>query len=189
MPEAALAGQPCPVQQAALVLTHKTGALLAYLAYHPGRSHPREILIDLLWPQASPESGRHNLSLALSSLRNQLEAPGVPAGSVIVADRFSVELSPAAFSTDVAAFEQGLRLAAQARGEGERLQRLAQAADLYAGALLPGYYEDWLLTERERLGQRFLEAVHQAEPAPGACRRAVPGPGLCAPRADARPVA
>src|SRR5713101_7635240 len=32
----------------------KGGALLAYLAYHLDRPHPREELIELLWPEAEP---------------------------------------------------------------------------------------------------------------------------------------
>jgi len=142
--------------------TQKTGALLAYLAYHLGRSHPREVLIEMLWPDATtPESGRHNLSLALSSLRNQMEPPGVPAGTVIVADRLSVELNPAAVRTDVAAFEQGLRDAAQARDDETRARRLGEAIGYFGGPLLPGYYEEWIAAEQERLNERFLAAVHQ----------------------------
>ena len=141
--------------------TQKTGALLAFLAFHLGRSHPREVLIELLWPDTAPESGRHNLSLALSSLRSQFEPPGVPSGTVIVADRLSVELNPAAVATDVGAFEQALRRAAQERDENRRADLLAQAADRYAGTLLPGYYEDWIAVEQERLALRFQEAVHQ----------------------------
>jgi two-component SAPR family response regulator len=67
--------------------TQKTAALLAFLAYHLHRNHGREALIERSWPEAEAESGRHSLSLALSSLRNQLEPPGVPAGTVIVVDR------------------------------------------------------------------------------------------------------
>src|SRR5438874_821819 len=81
--------------------TLKAAGVLAYLAYHRHRSHPRETLIDIFWPESEMDSARHNLSLALSSLRHQLEPPGVPAGSVIVADRSSVELNPEAFTTDV----------------------------------------------------------------------------------------
>lgn len=141
--------------------TQKTGSLLGYLAYHLGRSHPREVLIEMLWPDAAPESGRHNLSLALSSLRNQLEPPGVPAGSVLLADHLSVELNPASVLTDVAAFEAMLRQAAQATNPEQRATLLMQAADLYDGAFLPGYYDEWITTEQERLALRFQEAVHQ----------------------------
>src|SRR5438552_12822810 len=82
--------------------THKTGALLAYLAYHGHRSHPREELIELLWPDQPLEAGRNRLRLALSSLRRQLEPPGIPSGAVLLADRHSVQLNPAVVATDVA---------------------------------------------------------------------------------------
>src|SRR5207244_5652514 len=64
--------------------TQKTAALLAYLAYYLRRNHPREALVELLWPGCDPASGRNNLSKALSSLRHQFEPPGVLAGTVLV---------------------------------------------------------------------------------------------------------
>src|SRR2546428_1082809 len=79
----------------------RTGALLAYLAYHLDRPHPREVLIELLWPGVEPHLGRGHLRRELSSLRRQLEPPGVPAGAVVVADRDSVQLNPAACAPDV----------------------------------------------------------------------------------------
>src|SRR5688572_17224193 len=82
--------------------TQKTAALLAYLAYHRGRSHPREELCELLWPDEDPDAARHNLRQALSSLRRQLEPPGVEAGAVLLADRRNAGLNPAAVTTDVA---------------------------------------------------------------------------------------
>src|SRR6476661_5599274 len=80
--------------------SQRTAAVLAYLAYHLHRPHPREVLIELLWPEAVPSRGRNNLSRELTSLRRQLEPPGVPAGSVIRADRASVQLNPTACTTD-----------------------------------------------------------------------------------------
>jgi DNA-binding SARP family transcriptional activator len=52
--------------------THKTASLLAYLSLHPA-PQPREVLVELLWPDDEPESGRHSLRTALSSLRRQFE--------------------------------------------------------------------------------------------------------------------
>src|SRR4051812_14959169 len=98
--------------------THKTAELLAYLAYFHRRSHPREILIDLLWPEADLDGGRHSLSMALSSLRPLLEVPGKD-GSVLVADRHSVGLNPAAVSTDVAEFEAAIKTATRAETQSE----------------------------------------------------------------------
>lgn len=141
--------------------TQKTAALLAYMAYHLPQQHSREVLIDLFWPDDTPAAGRHSLSMALSSLRRQLEPPGTPAGAVIQADRQNIGLNPAAVLTDTAAFETGLRAAGKATGRIEKVQLLAQTLDLYRGRLLPDFYDDWLSLEQERLNRLFVDAAHQ----------------------------
>src|SRR5438034_952414 len=75
--------------------SQQTAALLAYLAYHSRRSHPREELIELLWPERDRSTGQNRFRVALCSLRHQLEPPGVPSGSVLAADRATVRLNPA----------------------------------------------------------------------------------------------
>jgi DNA-binding SARP family transcriptional activator len=122
--------------------THKTAVLLARLAYYRDRPHPREELIDLLWPESDIEMGRNSLSKSLSSLRHQLEPPGAPMNSVLLADREKVQLNPAAVDTDVAGYESALRRAERAATKHEKLAYLHQALDIYAGELLPGFYED-----------------------------------------------
>src|SRR5260370_26495982 len=84
--------------------TRKTGALLAYLAFYCQRAHPRELLIDILWPEDDIDSARQKLRLALTSLRRQLEPPGVSPGTVIMAGRATVHLNPAAVTTDQTQF-------------------------------------------------------------------------------------
>src|SRR3979409_973163 len=71
--------------------------LLAYLAYYSQRSHPREELVELLWPESDPAKGRHRLCQALYSLRRQLEPPGTAHGALLQATRHSLGLNPAAF--------------------------------------------------------------------------------------------
>ena len=139
-------------------MTYKTGVLLAYLAFYRLRAHPREQLIEMLWPDCEPEAGRNSLSKALSSLRHQLEPPGIPAGAVLRADRASVQLNPDSTTTDVWAFETALQAAAKARTEA--MDRLAEAVELYHGELLPGYYEDWNLREHARLTDSYMQALH-----------------------------
>src|SRR4051812_29067287 len=89
--------------------TQKTGALLALLAYPPGRARSRDELIACFWPDDDLSSARHKLSVALHALRGQLEPDGVPEGSVLAADRFTVSLDPGAVRTDVQEFEEALR--------------------------------------------------------------------------------
>jgi DNA-binding SARP family transcriptional activator len=144
--------------------THKTGLLLAYLAYYPQRAHPREELIELLWPGCEPHTGRNNLRVALSSLRHQLEPPASAqcgCGSILAAERADVQIRPGAVSTDVAAFEAALAAAAQARSSLERLQRLEEGVGRYQGELPPGYFEAWILPERQRLAEAHQQALQQ----------------------------
>ncbi len=141
--------------------TQKAGALLAYLAYFRRQSHPREVLIDLLWPDLEPEAGRNNLSTILSTLRHQLEPPGTPAGSVLKADRFAVGLNAEAVCTDVADFENRLAAAEQAQSEMERAHCLADALACYQGTLLPGHYEAWIAAESRRLSEAYLQATRR----------------------------
>jgi predicted ATPase/class 3 adenylate cyclase len=138
--------------------TQKTGALLAYLAYHLPRSHPRDLLIELLWPEANLEAGSHSLSTALTWLRRLLEGPGRPPGTVLVTDRASVRLNAEAVSTDLAEFEAALHAAA-AGSEIERREGLARAVTLYRGELLAGSYESWVLGQREWLAETYFQAV------------------------------
>jgi predicted ATPase/DNA-binding SARP family transcriptional activator len=169
--------------------TRKAGALLAYLAYHPHRSHPREQLIELLWPGSVPAVGRSNLRSELASLRRQLEPPGVPSGTVLVADRATLQLNRAACTTDVGLFEAALQATERAASPAERVQRLIAAAELYRGELLPGYFEDWVVPERQRLAEAFLQALYalvalleQRDDLPRAlqwARRAVAADPLC----------
>ena len=58
--------------------TRQTGAVLAYLALHHGRSHPRDRLMEVAWPEDAGYTDRHKLRVALNSLRRQTQPPGVP---------------------------------------------------------------------------------------------------------------
>ena len=159
----ALRAEPGGAQQAVTRFrSQKYGALLAYLALFP-RFHPREELADLFWPDADPEAGRTNLRTALSSLRRQLEPPGVAAGSVLVTrGHQDVGLEPTAVSTDVAVFERAIRDAARPGTPPDETARLlADAVNAYGGALLPGFYETWALTERDRLAEAYLRALRR----------------------------
>jgi DNA-binding SARP family transcriptional activator len=141
--------------------SQRTGLLLAYLALYGRRSHPREELIERCWPECEPELGRNSLRVALSSLRQQLALPGMPAEAVLLADRTAVRLNPALCATDVEEFEAILAAANRAGSTGERADQLARALELYRGELLPGHFDAWVLPERGRLSEAFVAALSQ----------------------------
>ena len=139
--------------------TQKNASLLAFLAYHRDRSHPREVLVDLLWPDHELEAGRNCLSVALSSLRSQFEGPDVPAKTVIIADRATVRLNPDTVVTDVHEFKQLLRKAKNSANAAEKVTHLESALSLYTGPLLPGYYEDWVQQEQSYLAETLFQSL------------------------------
>src|SRR5579871_2352395 len=141
--------------------TQKTASLLAYLALYRARSHPRETLIERFWPESGLEAARTNLSVALNALRRQLEPPGVPAGAVIMADHQQVRLNPIAYTSDVEDFESLLKEAQAAPQAERRMEASQRALNLYRGDLLPGYFEEWVLTERDRLREAYLLTLRQ----------------------------
>jgi predicted ATPase len=138
--------------------TQKTGALLAYLACHPDRLHSRELLAEIIWPESDLSAARNNISVALKSLRDQLEPPGGSMTPVFVSDRRYLRIGPAV-SSDVQQFEKLLARADRSRDARERATLLTQAILLYRGDLLPGMYEDWITARQQQLASQFLGAL------------------------------
>jgi predicted ATPase/DNA-binding SARP family transcriptional activator/Tfp pilus assembly protein PilF len=143
-------------QDIARFKTSKTGICLASCAFHLGKAIPREELIDQLWPDVDFDHGRQNLRQALSSLRRQLEPPDVSAGSIIWANHHHIQLNPAAVTTDVAEYQAAIKAAEQSNDLPQKIEYLTHAINLYGGELLPGFYADWILIERERLAATYV---------------------------------
>ena len=137
---------------AVAVPLRKAQALLAYLALPLSCPHPRDKVAAMLWGGMPEAQARNGLRQALFSLR----AGGVPSPALTV-DRETVALAASEVDADVALFESGA-----AAGTPESL---AEAALQYRGDLLAGLslreppFEEWLLTERERLRELALEAL------------------------------
>ncbi len=119
-------------------------ALLARLALAPERAHPREELVELLWPGVALDVGRNRLRQALSTLKSLLEPPGRAGGPVLQADRLAVRVVRGAIACDAVEFERQLRAG-----------RPGDARAWWGGELMPGFYDEWIADERQR-----LEALH-----------------------------
>src|SRR5262245_39315441 len=136
-------------------------ALLAYLVLHRDAAVPRQHLAFLFWPDTSEAQAHTNLRQLLHHLRRAW--PGVD--DFVQIDPKPLQWKPtAAFELDVMTFEQTLAQAAEAMQTGQftvARTLLGQVVDHYSGDLLPACYEEWLLAERERLHQRFLDALAQ----------------------------
>ncbi len=129
-------------QEVSRFRSHQVGALLSYLALRLGKTCPREELECALWPDETTSSVLANrLRVTLASLRRHLEPAGVPFGSVLdVSVPGRVRLRSEEVWCDVGEFVSALD-----RGHREDARLLRQ------GDVLPGFYEDWAILERERI--------------------------------------
>lgn len=141
--------------------TRRVGLLLAYLALMRHRVHHREEIAELLWPDQDPETTARNLRQALFSLRRALEPPSLGSAGILIAKQSTLQLNSSLVATDVAEFEA---LVAQGSSQIEphaQLEALKSATALYTGELLPGFYDDWIQSERLRLEDLYVYAVRR----------------------------
>jgi DNA-binding SARP family transcriptional activator len=136
-------------------------ALLALLVLQRGAPHLRQHVAFRLWPDSTEAQAHANLRTLLHRLRRALP----DAACFLHVDAQTVQWrGDAPCTVDVADFERALAQAAQAEQDGNRhalRTALTEAVESYRDDLLPGWYEDWLLCERERLRQTFLTALEQ----------------------------
>ena len=136
-------------------------ALITFLVLHSDVPQQRHHLAFLFWPDAAEAQARSNLRQLLHQLRQAL--PDAP--HFLSADKHTVHWHPSMpYQFDVASFEQALDQAATATRQHDQSAiraALEQADHLYQGELLPGCYDEWILTERERLRQRHVQALEQ----------------------------
>ncbi len=123
-------------------------AVLAYLLLNRHAPISRQQLAFTFWPDTTDAQARHNLRTLLTRLRDAL--PHADQFLAIEAQTIQWR-SDAPCTVDVAEFE-----AAFNRGD------VRAAIELYRGEVLPTCYDDWIVSERERLHMRYIEALTQA---------------------------
>ena len=138
----------------------QTGALLAFLALYPRRSHTREELMALIWPDDEEESARHKLRQSLYALRRHLDCGQDSEESCLAATRDTIGLASHRIVTDLARFEDAIKSAAAISELDSRIGLLTEAISLYRGELLAGFYQDEFVLERGRLAEMYRSALH-----------------------------
>jgi DNA-binding SARP family transcriptional activator len=119
----------------------------------------QSLLASLLWPDSTEEQAHTNLRNLLYKLRQALP----DTNQYLVADRHMLMWQKDdSWTLDVLEFERAVACAEQAEREGNHAAlhlALEKAVELYQGDLLPGCYDDWVLPERDRLSQLFLDVL------------------------------
>jgi DNA-binding SARP family transcriptional activator len=143
----------------------RTPRIIRRIAAQGGRPVPREVLIDLFWPDADVETGRRNLHQAVyqirSALRDELD---VHTAIIYHNDAYSLNGQLGTWC-DVEVFEGHIRAgrAAMRTGRtGDAIDELRAAERRYEGDYLEDTpYEDWAVAERVRLRELYLAGANQ----------------------------
>jgi DNA-binding SARP family transcriptional activator len=135
--------------------------LLTYLLLRRHTPQSRQHLSFLFWPDSSDAQAQGNLRTLLNRLHRAF--PEVEHFLAVNARTIQWR-ADTPFILDVAQFEEAVAQATQAESAGpieQMLAALEQAANGYRGDLLPGFYEDWLLAERERLSGIYRNTLER----------------------------
>lgn len=135
--------------------------LLAYLLLHRHHPRPRQQVAFTLWPDTNEEQALKNLRTLLTRLRQSLPDLDRYLATSIYALQWRLD---APCHLDVASFEAACSTAADASAHGQTsaaIAALEDAAARYAGDLTPGWYDEWLVPERERLRDLHQDVLHQ----------------------------
>ena len=127
-------------------------SLLAYLALSAGTPHRREILAGILWPDFSEDNARKNLRHELWRIRKSISMQQSNPVDYLLAEEFTI-----AFNREADYWLD----AAQIERPASDLQTLTSNVSHYQGELLPGFYEDWVVLERERIQSVFDSKMEQ----------------------------
>lgn len=121
-------------------------SLFAYLVLAAGTSHRREKLAGMLWPDSLEETARDNLRHALWRMRKALHTSST--SEYILADDLSITFNASAeYWLDAAK----LGKLSETASSDESMAVLSE----YQGELLPGFYDEWVVSEREHLSSVF----------------------------------
>jgi DNA-binding SARP family transcriptional activator len=143
--------------------TRQARQLLKILVTERPRPVSTDALIEILWPNSTPHAAATTLRSAINALRNVLEPdrPNRAPSRYIVTQTpgYAFHLSPEIW-LDVDEFEHLLNRANSLSDSALRLQLLERAIELYGDDyLISDPYADWLQAERERLRERFFNAL------------------------------
>src|SRR5215212_10386137 len=121
-------------------------SLFAYLILSAGTSHRREKLAGMLWPDSLEETARDNLRHALWRVRKVLESAS--STRFLHADELTIKFEGSSdYWLDAAELEK--------INDNVSADELLAVLSEYQGELLPGFYDEWVILEREHLSSIF----------------------------------
>ena len=140
----------------------KGRTLFKYLLTHHDKPISRDLLMEMLWPNADPDAARNRLNVALHGLRHAFrlttETP------IVLFEENAYRLNPdLQLWLDVEDFVRHVRVGRNLEESGDIARAVVEyelAAGLYQGDFLEeDVYDDWTILTRERLRGDYLDIL------------------------------
>ncbi|MCU0486326.1 MAG: winged helix-turn-helix domain-containing protein [Anaerolineales bacterium] len=143
----------------------KSKAIFKYLLAHRGTPVKKDILMEVFWPEATPESAPRNLHQAIYSLRQTLRGKQ-PAFQHIRFENECYFFNPTLeVWLDIEEFEKHVQAAQSLEAAGklpEAIEHYTAAESLYQGDFLDeDLYDDWPKARRTHLQSTYLEIANR----------------------------
>ncbi len=141
----------------------KGRSIFKYLATHRFQPVPKEVLMEVFWPDSDRDAARNNLNVAIYGLRKAL-ARGDPSYPFVLFRQGCYSFNPALrLWVDAEAFVECVRRAQAADQQGDAgtamaAYRVAQAV-YHSPLLVDDRYEDWLSPQRQGLQDSYLKVL------------------------------
>jgi DNA-binding SARP family transcriptional activator len=124
-------------------------SLFAYVILNAGTVYRREKLAGLFWPDSNETNARSNLRHVLWRIRKCI------GDTCLQTDKLTVTFaSDSAYWLDTKVLTDGVT-------QGTSVAALEKPVSAYQGELLPGFYDEWVLLERERLRAVYDHRMQQ----------------------------
>jgi DNA-binding SARP family transcriptional activator len=140
--------------------SRKGKSIFKYLVTHRERPIPKEVLMELLWPDSPPDAARNNLNVAIYALRQSLRQNNPNQSQILYQDDCYLINPDLNTWVDVEAFTEHI---ARAHNLEDRAQHAAAVREyhlaeaLYLGDFLEeDRYEDWSSTQRQQLQDNYI---------------------------------
>jgi two-component SAPR family response regulator len=142
----------------------KAKMLFKYLVHVRSRGYlPKDVLIELLWPEGNPTKTVSRLHAVLPSLRKTLEpeiSRGIPSSYLLrEGDSYKLHLGDGGW-VDVDEFRKESKLAEEEKNPEKSISYYLNAEAIYRGDFLEDdIYFDWCIEEREKLKEEYLDLL------------------------------
>ena len=135
-------------------------SFLAYLLLNRHAPQSRQSIAFLFWPDSTEKQSRNNLHSLIFSLRRAL--PQADLYLDVTTETIAWQMgSP--YELDVSQIETWSESVSEG-GPAMALQlTMAKITTVYPGELLPGFYEEWILNERDRLHSPYVRQLRDAK--------------------------